>query len=216
MIHFCRWLTLLFCTVLCVSCEKETYHHPDTLVDFVLLHSDTGGQFAKLTTDSGVTYDINKFSGKTPLTPDSIYRMLCSYSLPESSSTFVGVYDYAFVISPHPQQESYFKNGVKTDPLHIQSVWRSGDYINMILLPMVKDKAHYYHFVDNGIYRTTNGKRNLRLTLYHDRNGDYEAFRRRTYFSIPLSSYADVLRSGDSITLHLQTYKGTVIRQFVY
>ena len=64
----------------------------------------------------------------------------------------------------------------KTDPLDIQSVWKSGNYINLILLPMAKEKSHIFHFIDEGISNNGDGSRTLHLTLYHNQNGDYEAF----------------------------------------
>ena len=105
----------------------------------------------------------------------------------------------------------------KTDPWDIQSVWKSGNHINLILLPMAKEKSHIFHFIDEGISDNGDGSRTLHLTLYHNQNGDYEAFTRKSYLSIPLWAYEGQLTQGDKVVLRINTYeKGFVSYEFTY
>ena len=82
------------------------------------------------------------------------------------------LYNTQLVISPVPLSESKFKE-IKTDPVAIQSIWRGGNYLNLILQVKVKDQKHGYHFIENKL-ENKDGEQTLYLTLYHDRNNDIE------------------------------------------
>lgn len=82
---------------------------------------------------------------------------------------------------------------------------------------MVKDKAHEFGFIDEGITTNEDGSRTLKLTLFHNRDNDVEGFYRKAYLSVPLWHYQDVLTPGDLITFQLNTYKeGMTSRTFIY
>ena len=87
------------------------------------------------------------------------------------------LYNTQLVISPVPLSESKFKE-IKTDPVAIQSIWRGGNYLNLILQVKVKDQKHGYHFIENKL-ENKDGEQTLYLTLYHDRNNDIEGFNRK-------------------------------------
>ena len=71
--------------------------------------------------------------------------------------------------------------------------------------------------VETELTRHSDGHQTLNLILHHDRNGDEEAFTRKTYLSNPLSTYKGKLQEGDSITLTLKTYQeGMTSRSFAY
>ena len=76
---------------------------------------------------------------------------------------------------------------------------------------------HIFHFIDEGISDNGDGSRTLHLTLYHNQNGDYEAFTRKSYLSIPLWAYEGQLTQGDKVVLRINTYeKGFVSYEFTY
>ena len=75
------------------------------------------------------------------------------------------LYNTQLVISPVPLPESKFKE-IKTDPVAIQSIWRGGNYLNLILQVKVKDQKHGYHFIENKL-ENKDGEQTLYLTLYH-------------------------------------------------
>ena len=134
----------------------------------------------------------------------------------QSSSLEAILYNTQIAISPIPKAKDTFKE-IHTDPVAIQSIWRSGDYLNLIALAMVKDRTHEFHFIDNGITHNEDGTKTLNLTLYHDRHDDVEGFNRKVYLSVPLRTYADVLQKGDKIIFTLNTYKeGMPSRSFTY
>ncbi|MCD7817352.1 MAG: NigD-like protein [Bacteroides sp.] len=213
-----KFLTYIFLTVFLLSnegCQEDDYVYPDVLTEFTEVQTNDEGVLTYLLTDQGDKYQILEREGLDGLTPDSIYRTLCVYQITDVEKETVQLYSAQKVLSMLPKPASAFSDGIRTDPLDIQSIWLSGKYLNMVLLPMAKDKSHIFHFVENSLTQDNEGRAQLELTLYHDQNGDYEAFTRKTYLSIPLWGYGNKLDTGDRIVLHIQTYKeGNTTREF--
>lgn len=209
-------LSTFFIASLLCACGEEEYVYPDVLTEFVCLKTNEQGKGAQLITDEGKTWEIPESQRPSDkLTPDSIYRVVSKYvTLPDTEEA--DVYALQSVIAPLPKAESEFED-IHTDAVTIQSIWRSGDYLNLILQVMVKDKAHEYGFIDEGITTNEDGSRTLKLTLFHYRDNDVEGFYRKAYLSVPLWHYQDVLTPGDLITFQLNTYKeGMTSRTFIY
>lgn len=213
-----KFLIYIFLTVFLLSnegCQEDDYVYPDVLTEFTEVQTNDKGVLTYLLTDQGDKYQILEREGLDGLTPDSIYRTLCVYQITDVEKETVQLYSAQKVLSMLPKPASAFSDGIRTDPLDIQSIWLSGKYLNMVLLPMAKDKSHIFHFVENSLTQDNEGRAQLELTLYHDQNGDYEAFTRKTYLSIPLWGYGNKLDTGDRIVLHIQTYEeGNTTREF--
>ena len=202
---------------------KEEYSYPNVLTELAEVQTDAKGRLSTLTTDNGETYTIGIQSVENKFVPDTLYRMLTVFETLGNKANQLKLYSAQPIFSKYAQPESFFKNGIKTDPVDIQSIWCSGDYLNFILHVQTKDKPHVYHFVDQGIHEMTQPPTSLQdgkvleLTFYHDRKDDYEAFTTKYCFSIPLKPYEGILNKGDIIRLHLNTYKeGLVIREFEF
>lgn len=215
-------LSTFACLLLLGACKKdEEYVYPNVISTFIDVSTDNSGTVEKLITDKKETLQILNREGLDGLTPDSTYRTVSIYEPkeidPQGNATAL-LYSCQLIISVKPVTVDKLPNGTaKTDPLNIQSIWKSGDYLNLILLPMAKDKSHIFHFMEEGITDDEDGKRTLHLTLYHDQNGDYEAFTRKSYLSVPLWAYEGRLTSGDRIVLRINTYeKGFVNYEFTY
>lgn len=208
---------LLFTASLFIACgEEEDYTYPDLVTEIACLKTDTEGKGTELLTDQGKTWKIPVKQQPAELTPDSTYRVLCRYAPSTSKQQEADIYLLQSTVSPLPQPEADYKN-IHTDPVSIQSIWRSGEYLNMILKVMVKEGEHALSFIENGIFTEENETQTLSLTLYHDRKSDSEAFYRKSYLSIPLWKYKDILHSGDHIEFHLNTYEeGMTSRTFTF
>lgn len=201
------------------ACKDEEYVYPNVLTEMVDIKTDSSGKLSYIYTDHGSSYRINERSGLEGFTPDSVYRTLSIFETPDSESNGMSatLYSCQFVISVIPSTEEKFTDGIKTDPLDIERIWRSGDYINMVLDVMAKDKTHIINFIDYGINENPDGSSTLSITLYHNRNGDYEAFTRKAYASVPLWPYKEKLKQGDKIEITVNTYKeGITKRKFNY
>ena len=125
-------------------------------------------------------------------------------------------YSFYKTISSLPKPESEYTT-IHTDPVSIRSIWRSGDYLNMVLQLRVKDQEHELSFIENGIKENADGTQTLTLTLFHDRKNDVEGFDEKYYLSIPLWPYQGKLNKGDQIVLQLNTYQeGMTSRNYTY
>lgn len=206
--------TILFATVLMSACGEDEYVYPDLVTEMVCLHTDSEGFGTHFITDEGHVWNLQKESQPDELTADSAYRVVSRYA--PLNETDAKAYSFYKTISSIPKPESEYKS-IHTDPVSIQSIWRSGDYLNMVLQVKVKDQKHELSFIENEITAHTDGTRTLTLTLYHDRKGDVEGFDEKCYLSVPLWHYEGKLNKGDHIVLQLNTYKeGMTSRNYTY
>ena len=212
-----RFLTrylILFAALVFTSCGEEAYVYPDLITEMVCLKTDNQGFGTHFVTDEGHTWHLAKDNRPDSLTADSTYRVVSRYA--PLSETDAKAYSFYKTISTLPKLESKY-GSIHTDPVSIQSIWRSGDYLNMVLQIMVKDQKHELSFIENGITTNADGTQTLTLTLYHDRKGDIEGFNEKHYLSIPLWHYQDILNKGDQIVLQLNTYKeGMTSRNYTF
>lgn len=199
------------------ACGEDDYVYPDVLTDMTDLKTDRTGTGRYLITDEGTTWRIRSRNGLDGLAPDTTYRTVSMYAPVtdlEGAEKEAVLYNTQPVISPVPMPASTFKE-IKTDPVAIQSIWRGGDYLNLILQVKVKDRKHSYHFIENKL-ENKDGERTLYLTLYHDRDNDVEGFNRRVYLSVPLWAYAGKLHKGDKIVFNIHTYKEGMTGRIFY
>ena len=195
---------ILFAVVLLTACGEEEYVFPDLITEMSCLRTDSKGFGTQIITDEGTIWHLQEGSRPDSLTADSLYRVVSRFA-PVADSEAVA-YSFWKVISPLPKPESEYES-IHLDPVDIQSIWQSGDYLNMVLQVMVKDKEHELSFIDNGITSNTNGTQTLHLTLFHHRKDDVEGFMQKYYLSVPLWHYEGKLNKGDTIVFELYTYK---------
>lgn len=213
-------MVLLLCMLLWEGCKEEDYVYPSVVTEFIGAQTDSDGTISQLVADNGTVYPVLQRDGLGGLVADTLYRTISIYEpLPQEDGkeTAAQLYSCQLVLSMNPLAEKAFKGQIKTDPVDIQSIWLSGNYVNMILLVQYKDQAHAYHFIDEGFTANEDGTRTLNLRLYHDRKNDYEAFTKQVYLSVPLKKYLQSLQKGDKIRFYLNTYKEQeTYREFDY
>ena len=197
------------------SCGDDESWAPAYITDFADLRTDGNGVVVSMTLDDGREYvDVqlrDDFDGEA----DTVYRAICVYTLQNSEATLHSVTP---AFAPQPIVDDG-KLEIKTDPCIIQSIWRGGDYINARMLVQGKDLPHIAAFIDLGIAANAEGTAKvLTLQLYHDSNGDAEAFTRTIYLSCPLRGYEDSLTRGrDSLAFVVnQANKGMTTYMFAY
>ena len=212
--HFLKQYSILLAALLFTSCGEEEYVFPDLVTEMVCLKTDANGYGTHFITDKGHTWNLQKGNQPNKLTADSTYRVVSRYA--PLNDTDAQAYSFYQTISNLPKPAGEYES-IHTDPVSIQSIWRSGDYLNMVLQIKVKDQKHDLSFIDNGITTNADGTQTLALTLYHDRKGDVEGFDEKHYLSIPLWHYQDKLNKGDQIVFQLNTYKeGMTSRNYTY
>ena len=205
---------ILFAVVLLTACGEEEYVFPDLITEMSCLRTDSKGFGTQIITDEGTIWHLQEGSRPDSLTADSLYRVVSRFA-PVADSEAVA-YSFWEVISPLPKPENEY-GSIHMDPVSIQSIWRSGDYLNMVLQVKVKDQEHELSFIDNGVVTNTDGSQTLTLSLFHDRKNDVEGFDQKFYLSVPLWHYQEKLNKGDAIVFQLYTYKeGMTTRTFIY
>ena len=205
---------ILFAVVLLTACGEEEYVFPDLITEMSCLRTDSKGFGTQIITDEGTIWHLQEGSRPDSLTADSLYRIVSRFA-PVADSEAVA-YSFWEVISPLPKPENEY-GSIHMDPVSIQSIWRSGDYLNMVLQVKVKDQEHELSFIDNGVVTNTDGSQTLTLSLFHDRKNDVEGFDQKFYLSVPLWHYQGKLNKGDAIVFQLYTYKeGMTTRTFIY
>ena len=205
---------ILFAVMLLTACGEEEYVFPDLITEMSCLRTDSKGFGTQIITDEGTIWHLQEESRPDSLTADSLYRVVSRFA-PVADSEAVA-YSFWKVISPLPKPENEY-GSIHMDPVSIQSIWRSGDYLNMVLQVKVKDQEHELSFIDNGVVTNTDGSHTLTLSLFHDRKNDVEGFDQKFYLSVPLWHYQEKLNKGDAIVFQLYTYKeGMTTRTFIY
>ena len=205
---------ILFATTLLTACGEEEYIFPNLITDMACLKTDAEGFGTQIITDEGTVWHLQKGNQPDKLTADSIYRVVSRFAPITDSEA--KAYSFWKVISPLPKPEREYES-THTDPVSLQSIWRSGNYLNMVLQVLVKDKEHELSFIESSLRTTSNRKQTLMLTLYHDRKGDVEGFYQKFYLSVPLWHYEGILNKGDQIVFQLNTYEeGMTSRTFIY
>ena len=211
---YLKAIYIFLSAVLLSACGKEDYVYPNLITEMTCLKTDAEGFGTQIVTDQGIVWHLQEGNRPDSLTADSTYRVVSRFA--PINETEAQAYAFWKVIAPLPKPaESY--DIIHTDPISIQSIWRSGDYLNMVLHIKVKDQEHELSFIENGITSDNSGTQTLMLTLFHDRRGDVEGFDQKFYLSVPLWHYQDKLNKGDQIVFQLNTYQeGTTSRTFIY
>lgn len=219
------WIAL--CTALpCLGglvltgCGDDDYVYPSVRTDLVELQTDATGTARTLVTDGGEHCSIRGRMGLDGLTPDTLYRVVSQYEVQQrpngeeaAAPATAVVYSAQLAVAPLPIPAAQVTE-LHEDPVDLQSLSRRGRYLNLILQVKVKDQKHVYQFIDQGM-EDKGTHRILHLRLYHDRQGDAEAFHRTVYASVPLWPYADTLQPTDSVEFHFTTYReGKTSRRF--
>ena len=209
-----KTICIFLSAVLLIACGKEDYVYPNLITEMACLKTDGNGIGTQIVTDQGIVWHLQKDNRPDSLTADSTYRVVSRLApLGESEAQ---AYAFWKVIAPLPKPEKESET-IHADPVSIQSMWRSGDYLNMVLRIKVKDQEHELSFIENGITANTDGTQTLMLTLFHNRKGDIEGFDQKFYLSVPLWHYQEKLNKGDRIVFQLNTYQeGMTSRTFIY
>jgi len=210
-----------FLCLLLAACKEETYVYPSVITEFIDLQTDATGTITHLIADDGEHYAVQPREGLDGLHADTLYRTVSVYQIlneqTDGNEPEAILYSSRTVISPYPVKAAAWKDSIYTDPVDIQSIWRSGDYLNLILEVRRKDQTHAFYFIEDSISADASDIRTLNLQLFHNSNNDYEAFTEQAYLSVPLRRYRDTLHTGDKIRFRLNTYKeGETYRDFTY
>lgn len=217
--YFSSFFLLAFLASFLMACEQEVYEKGDGAysllrADFVEAHVQADKTVDYFITDEGDRLNVaTPFTPSWVETPDTFYRAACSYNNTGQTVEVISMGQISVIDSIIPAGK--LENGVKTDPLSLESIWVSTNkrYLNIGLLLKIgtTDNAKAIHrvgLVADTVITHDDGKRTMHARLYHDQGDVPEYYSHRTYFSV-LQSCLD----ADSISLTTNTYDGKVVKR---
>lgn len=192
-----------------ISCsdDEDGYVYPPLLSEFADISTDASGAFVCIHTDGGETLPIVNASEVLAegVTPDTLYRVISRYELVDGGAK---LYSLQAIAAPYALPIDAFPDGVKADAVEMQSLWRGGNYLNMVLLVKAQKGKHTFHFIEDSLITSPTGVHSLYLRLYHDAAGDIKAYTQKAYLSVPLQPYSSLLSPKDTIFLSIPTSNG--------
>ena len=199
------------------ACTQDAYEkgegkYSSLRADFVEAHAGNNKLVDYAVTDDGDRLDISvPYSASWVKTPDSLYRGILYYKGTGASVEVVALSSVSVIDSLVPKDS--LKQGLKMDPLTLESIWVSKNkrYLNAgIWLKGGEtddsEAAHRIGVVSDTLIVYADGKRTLRVLLYHDQGGMPEYYSQRSYFSVLLPGI-----QADSLQFTVNTYDGTVV-----
>ena len=180
--------------LLLISChEDEAY--PSLISEFADLQSSKEGISQSFMLDDGTEYGIANPVEK--LKPNATYRMMVTYALGEDRKAWLYGLEGVYYLRDSSEV-------AKSDPTGVLSAWRAGKYINLQLAPKTQDGNRQYW----GYCMDSITPHHAHLSLYHNQNGDPTSYSTTVYASLPVDSIKGI-DEGDTITLSINTFKGT-------
>ena len=209
------------------ACTTETYDSGDgkysmMRADFVETRTNSAGELYCAVTDEGDSLVLSpKRAAKWAATPDSLYRALLYYNVPQT-----GIEVKTISLTSIPTPLVRMKEDVKeqqTDPVVFNSAWmsREGRYINLGLsvktgVAESVDEKQTIGLMCDEITTDSEGHRHYSLTLLHAQNGVPEYYSAELFLSIADYRLPEKPAKGDILTITINTYKGKTERSFQY
>lgn len=149
----CLYGLMLLLATLFASCgDDDDYYYPSVKLEFLTAYSGADGTLQSVQTDDGARYTVLADDSGTRINADSLVRVISNYGLETAADGGEGVRLYALskAIAPLPKPADSFKDGVKTKPADVTSIWLGCGYLNMVL--SVKQQAvHTLGFVEDEV-----------------------------------------------------------------
>lgn len=175
--------------ILMTACGEDDYYYPSVKLEFVTIEAGEDGRIQTLLPDKGASLPVLEDRTGSSISPNTSRRVMSNY---EVLSGGAKIYSLQSLITPVPKpvDDPVYKDGIKTDPVEVVSIWLGRDYLNMILnLKVSTGKGHTFGIVEDTSELETKGI--VDMLLYHDANSDEEYYNRRAYISVPLAQYID-------------------------
>lgn len=206
---------LMLGAFLLFSCEDDSYVYPSVQLEFLTVQTGSDGRIESVITDDGVQLPIEKDHTRSQFEANSAVRIVANYELltEEDARKEVRIYTLLKAVAADPQPADKFAGGVKTDPTDVQSIWMGCDYLNLVAAVQAQSGTHRFGFVEESVGLAADGLPVVKLLLYHDADGDVEAYTKRGYLSVPLKNKYPL---GAHLTFRVNTYDAMKTFHFDY
>ena len=128
------WLLPILLCVLVSCSDDDDYYYPSVKLDFLTAQAGADGSLQSILTDEGETLAVVEDASNTRIDANSSLRIVSNYGKAATANGESGAKLYAVLkaISPVPQPEDKFKDGIKRDPVNVLSIWMGIDYLNLM------------------------------------------------------------------------------------
>lgn len=204
-------LPLLLALVL-ASCGEEDTVSPPYRMDYLDILTNSDGEGFQAIKDNDEVFSLVSPVGG--LEKDTVLRHIAIYTQDGNAIRLHQTSRVLYAVPRTPEEGEE----LHTDPVKVQSVWKTSRYINCTLQVPRKDKKHIFGVIDQGTTGGDGGSRTAHILLFHNAGGDTKAFTGVSYLSIPLKAFSAGLTPGqDSIRLTIHTLsQGTVTYKFPF
>ncbi len=214
-----RWFPVL-AVILLVACENDSYNTGDgrysyLQAEMVEAYTTNTGVINRVVTDEGTSLQLQPaITTKWATKGDTVYRAWLYYDYCEGASSVKP--RGASAVSVLIPIQTMRPDTLRTDPLTLESAWRStsGKYINLRLAVKTGTNADGEMGIQTiGVKCDTirtNGHEQFTFTLLHNQNGVPQYYSSTVFASIPLDDRA---RTGE-ITVCVNTYQGMATRNY--
>ena len=183
---------LFLCLSSCNDDKNDVY--PSIVTELADCPTDAQGTMSSIVLDDDTRLTLS--NPKTGLKPSVTYRALVGYTL--------GNDGYATLYSAKPATLLKDSTDVGiSDPTNIVSIWRTGRYINLHLLPKTQGGNQTWGYIIERIEG-----QHAYLRLHHRQGSDPISYSTDQYASLPLD-----LVPATRITLRIETFQGTWERE---
>lgn len=226
-IRFALAAALCCLLLLPTSCKQDNYDSGEgqlsmLTADFAELQVEGDTLVRSLTTDDDRHLTLTQPQRLSWTSrPDTTYRALAYYKLSHGNDLQVEPYAFSQVSVGRPLRPERFTQGVRQDPMSVESVWISKNrrWLNLSLLLKVGATQQQQSGHILGLVRDTllcrpvaegsaDSVRTLCLRLHHEQNGVPEHYTQRFYVSMPFAS----LEGADTLRLSFHAYEGQVVK----
>lgn len=208
---------LFLIVILLVACTNDSFKTGDSEYsymqsDFVEATTNTNAAFVSAVTDDGDTLLLHSaLSAKWATKADTTYRAQLYYNRNNLEVVPIAISKvYVLPVSQQPHTTN------TPDPMGFTSAWiaKTRKYINLELAlktgKNTENKQSLGVSLEN-VASSVSGTNKYTLRLLHQQNNVPQYYTVRTFVSIP-TTFA---HKGDSIEVHINTYKGEVIKAFI-
>ena len=183
-------LLFLLTTLLSLSCSDDNdTPYPSIITELADCPTDAQGTMSSIVLDDDTRLTLS--NPKTGLKSSVTYRALVGYTL--------GNDGYATLYSAKPATLLKDSTDVGiSDPTNIVSIWRTGRYINLHLLPKTQGGNQTWGYLVERIEG-----QHAYLRLHHRQGSDPISYSTDQYASLPLD-----LVDADRFTIRIETFQG--------
>ncbi len=189
---------------LAAACSDDSYHYPSVKKEFYTLHTDGTGSPETIETDDGQTHAIAEDKSGFVSAPDTALRVVGYY---EQVDGGVRIYSPSPTVSYKPVSASAYADSASTAPVSLQSMWGGLKYLNIVLEVKNAGGRHKLLLLEDSVRRSAGGS-NVYLSIYHNANGDSEAYTSRACMSLSVEDYLSSVGTPLDVNVSFFSYGG--------